>query len=100
MNLMLTASCNDADDFKINGYENLKSEFSSVLALIPKPSDPNKSTFFPFQLFVVKSFVAETSKALTQKSLFFKYPLDVFRGSFSIFFRWRWKIFIRKHIHY
>ena len=28
MNLMLTASCNDADDFKINGYENLKSEFS------------------------------------------------------------------------
>ena len=28
MNLMLTASCNDADDFKINGYEKLKSEFS------------------------------------------------------------------------
>ena len=28
MNLMLTASCNDADDFKINGYENLKYEFS------------------------------------------------------------------------
>ena len=25
---MLTASCNDADNFKINGYENLKSEFS------------------------------------------------------------------------
>ena len=25
---MLTASCNDADDFKINGYENLKSEVS------------------------------------------------------------------------
>ena len=28
MNLMLTASCNDADDFKINGYEKVKSEFS------------------------------------------------------------------------
>ena len=28
MNLMLTASSNYADDFKINGYENLKSEFS------------------------------------------------------------------------
>ena len=27
MNLMLTASCNDADDFKINGYEKVKSEF-------------------------------------------------------------------------
>ena len=24
---MLTASCNDADDFKINGYEKVKSEF-------------------------------------------------------------------------
>ena len=28
MNLILTASCNDADDFKINWYEILKSEFS------------------------------------------------------------------------
>ena len=28
MNLMLTASCNNADNFKINCYENLKSEFS------------------------------------------------------------------------
>ena len=28
MNLMLTASCNDADDFKINGYEKFKHEFS------------------------------------------------------------------------
>ena len=28
MNLMLIASCNDADDFKINGYERMKSEFS------------------------------------------------------------------------
>ena len=28
MNLMLTASCNDADDFKINGYEKVKFEFS------------------------------------------------------------------------
>ena len=28
MNLMLTASCNDADDFKVNGYEKMKSEFS------------------------------------------------------------------------
>jgi len=28
MNLMLTASCNDADDFKTNGYEQVKSEFS------------------------------------------------------------------------
>jgi len=27
MNLMLTASCSDADDFKINGYEKVKSEF-------------------------------------------------------------------------
>ena len=24
MNLMLTASCNDADDFRINGYEKVK----------------------------------------------------------------------------
>ena len=31
MNLMLTASCNDAEDFKINGYENLKSEFSKCV---------------------------------------------------------------------
>jgi hypothetical protein len=28
MNLMLTASCNNADNFKINGYEKMKSEFS------------------------------------------------------------------------
>ncbi|MEC7876621.1 MAG: hypothetical protein VYE05_01350 [Bacteroidota bacterium] len=27
MNLMLTAICNDADDFKKNGYEKMKSEF-------------------------------------------------------------------------
>jgi hypothetical protein len=57
---------------------NLKSEFSRVLALIPKPSDPNNNTFFPFQLFVVKSFVALTSKALIQKSFDFKYFKVVF----------------------
>ena len=28
MNLMLTASCIDNDDFKINGHEKVKSEFS------------------------------------------------------------------------
>ena len=43
------------------------------LALIPNPSDPNSKTFFPFQLFVVKSLLADTSKALIQKSLDFKY---------------------------
>ena len=51
---------------------NLKSEFSKVLDFIPNPSEPNKITFFPFQLLLVKSFVAETSNALTQKSLVFK----------------------------
>ena len=50
---------------------NLKSEFSKVFALIPYPSDPKSNTFFPFQLFVVKSFVALTSNALIQKSLDF-----------------------------
>ena len=29
MNLMLMASCNDADDFKTNGYDKVKSEFSN-----------------------------------------------------------------------
>ena len=48
---------------------NLKSEFSRVFALIPYPSDPNNNTFLPFQLFFVKSFVPETSNALTQNSL-------------------------------
>ena len=57
---------------------NLKSEFSKVLALIPNPSDPNNKTLFPFQLFVVKSFVALTSNALIQKSLDFKYFKEVF----------------------
>ena len=57
---------------------NLKSEFSKVLALIPKPSDPNNRTFFPFQLFLVKSFDALISKALIQKSLDFRYFNEVF----------------------
>ena len=57
---------------------NLKSDFSKVFALIPNPSDPNNSNILPFQLFVVKSFVALTSKALTQKSLDFKYFIEVF----------------------
>ena len=51
---------------------NLKSEFSKVFAFIPYPSDPNNRTFFPLQLFFVKSFDAETSNALTQKSFPFK----------------------------
>ena len=52
---------------------NLKSECIRVLDLSPKPSDPNNNIFFPFQLFEVKSLVAETSKALIQKFLVFKY---------------------------
>ena len=51
---------------------NLKSEFSKVLAFIPKPSDPKSKTFFPFQVCFVKSFFALTSNALTQNSLVFK----------------------------
>jgi len=51
----------------------LKSEFSSVFALIPNPSDPNSNTLLPFHLFFVKSLVALTSKALIQKSFDFKY---------------------------
>ena len=51
---------------------NLKSEFSKVLALIPKPSEPKSKTFFPFQLCLVKSFFALISNALTQNSLVFK----------------------------
>ena len=51
---------------------NLKSEFSKFFALIPNPSDPNNKTFFPPQLFLVKSFEALISKALTQKPFVFK----------------------------
>ena len=39
---------------------------------MPYPSEPNNNIFLPFQLFFVKSFVPETSKALTQNSLVFK----------------------------
>ena len=56
---------------------NLKSEFSKVLALIPNPSDPKSNTFFPFQLFVVKSLVALTSNALIQKSFDFKFRVQM-----------------------
>ena len=51
---------------------NLKSEFSKVLAFIPKPSEPNSSIFFPSQLCFVKSFFALISNALTQNSFVFK----------------------------
>ena len=58
---------------------NLKSEFSRVFAFIPYPSDPKSSTFFPFQLLFVKSFVPDISNALTQNSLDFKYFNAVLR---------------------
>ena len=51
---------------------NLKSECIRVFDFKPNPSDPNSSIFFPFHLLVVKSLVAETSNALTQKPLVFK----------------------------
>ena len=47
----------------------LKSECIKVFDFKPNPSEPNNSTFFPFQLLLVKSLFAETSNALTQKSL-------------------------------
>jgi len=56
----------------------LKSEFSKVLAFIPNPSEPNNNTFLPFQSFLVKSFVADTSNALIQNSFDFKYFKAVF----------------------
>ena len=57
---------------------NLKSDLSNVFALMPNPSDPNNKTFFPSQLFLVKSFEALISKALTQKPLVFRNLSAVF----------------------
>ena len=57
---------------------NLKSELDKVFVFKPNPSDPNNKTFLPSHLFLVKSFVPDTSKALIQKSLVFKYFNDVF----------------------
>ena len=48
---------------------NLKSECIKVFDFKPNPSEPNNKTFLPSQLLFVKSLVAETSNALTQKSL-------------------------------
>ena len=56
---------------------NWKSLFFKVLCFKPKPSEPNNKTFFPFHLFSVKSFFADTSKALTQKFFDFKYLSEV-----------------------
>ena len=48
MNLMLTASCNDADDFKINGYEKIPSIKLSRSNYIAKPamSIKHRQAFF------------------------------------------------------
>ena len=56
---------------------NLKSEFCKVLAFIPNPSEPNNNTFLPFQSFLVKSFVADTSNALIQNSFDFKFRVQM-----------------------
>ena len=58
---------------------NLKSEFSNVFAFIPYPSDPNNKTFFPFQLFFVKSCLEDISKALIQNSFVFRNFKAVFK---------------------
>ena len=52
---------------------NLKSECIKVFDFKPNPSDPKSNIFLPFQILFEKSLVADTSKALTQKSFVFKY---------------------------
>ena len=52
---------------------------TNVFDYKPYPSEPNKRTFFPFQLLLVKSFEAEISNALTQKFLVFKNLKAVFK---------------------
>ena len=64
---------------------NIKSELDKVFDFNPNPSDPNKSTFLPFQLFSVKSFFAETSNALIQKSFVFKYLVVLIFETLKIF---------------
>ena len=46
---------------------------------MPNPSDPNNKTFFPFQLFLVKSRLDEISKALIQNSFVFRNFKAVFK---------------------
>ena len=56
-----------------------KSAYLDVCSCIPEPSDPNNKTFLPVHLCLVKSFFAEESKALIQKSFVFKNLSAVFR---------------------
>ena len=57
----------------------LKSAFFNVFSFKPYPSDPKSNTFLPSQLWLVKSFFAWTSKALTQKLFFFNKFNAVFK---------------------
>ena len=73
---MLTASCNDADDFKINGYENLKSEFSdwcdSSKCIFCKIDNQNVlELFFDVNPLKLKEWLAKpSSKSLKNIILF------------------------------